>query len=530
MERDAHSLALPTAAVEPAHADVDARTLEFLETPDSRPEDRQFDTSHLNQNIKSRTARGGAVTLSAQGVKFLLKLGATAVLARLLTPADYGLIAMVTVLTGFVEMFTDAGLSMATIQQEKITHAQVSTLFWINLALSALVMILVAASAPLIAWFYDEPRLIAVTLALSVNLLLVGLGVQHRAVLRRRMQFGRLAFIDVVSLTAGTVCAIFMAVYGLAYWSLVGLTATTAFTAAVLAFALTGWVPGWPVRGSGVRPMLAVGSNLTGASMIGYFGRSGDSLIVGQVFGAQSLGLYNRSLNLMLAPWNQLLGPLHGVIEPALCRVRLDPRRFKEVYQQYVSLGAAVSVPATLLIAFNARTVVTVFLGADWLDAVPIFVALSAATIMAGLRPAVGWLFTPLGRAHLHLSWSLLSTPVVFGAYLVGACFGPIEVAIGFGIAEIVLFIVGIEYSVRGTFLCRKDVWICILPAAIGSAVGSGTFFYASRYGEAVASVFFVVVAVVLIAVVQRGLHIPAIWDHLTQNSAFDREANHDIE
>ena len=132
-------------------------------------------------------------------------------LARLLTPADFGLIAMIAVVTGFVEMFKDAGLSVATVQRATVTHAQASTLFWINVALSLAVTLVVAALAPAIAWFYDEPKLTAITLALSATIVFGGLAVQHQALLRRRMEFGRLAFIEIASLAAGVVTAVLMA-------------------------------------------------------------------------------------------------------------------------------------------------------------------------------------------------------------------------------------------------------------------------------------------------------------------------------
>src|SRR5690606_19203223 len=195
-----------TAVVQTAPEDATAsNSLETTGRIDSR--DAYFDTEHLTKHLRRRTMRGGAITVSSQGVKFALRLGSTAVLARLLTPADFGLIAMVTVVTGFVEMFKDAGLSMATIQRERITHAQVSTLFWINVALSALIMLLIAALAPAIAWFYGEPRLLPITLALSGTMIFGGLAVQHQALLRRQMQFGRLATIEITSMAAGIAAA-----------------------------------------------------------------------------------------------------------------------------------------------------------------------------------------------------------------------------------------------------------------------------------------------------------------------------------
>lgn len=121
-----------------------------------------FDTEYLKTDLKGRSVRGGAVALSARVVKLALQIGSTMVLARLLTPADFGLIAMVAAVTNFALMFKDVGLSMATVQMSDINHKQISTLFWINTGVGLLITALFVASAPAVAWFYGEPKLTAI--------------------------------------------------------------------------------------------------------------------------------------------------------------------------------------------------------------------------------------------------------------------------------------------------------------------------------------------------------------------------------
>src|SRR5262245_52287907 len=136
-------------------------------TPETSPKHEYFQTDHLKANLANLVARGGAVTVATQAIKFLLSLGSTVVLARLLTPNDYGLIGMVAVITGFMTMFRDLGLSTATIQKEEINEAQISTLFWINVAFSLSIMVITVALAPAVAWFYGEARLTWITIAYS---------------------------------------------------------------------------------------------------------------------------------------------------------------------------------------------------------------------------------------------------------------------------------------------------------------------------------------------------------------------------
>src|SRR5687767_5349859 len=165
--------------------------------------DRHFG-GHLATDLKGRSVRGGAVTLLNRAGNFVITTATTVFLARLLDPADFGLLAMVFAMTGFIQIFRDMGLSTATLQRETITHDQVSTLFWINTALGAAISVLSAVVlAPLVAWFYGEPRLYAVTAVMGLTFLLSGLNCQHGALLRRRMQFGLLTAVELSSLALG---------------------------------------------------------------------------------------------------------------------------------------------------------------------------------------------------------------------------------------------------------------------------------------------------------------------------------------
>src|SRR5206468_2493229 len=183
---------------------------------------KHFTTDHLLTNLRGRTISSVAVTMSAQAAKFALSLASIVILARLLTPRDFGLVAMVTTVTGFLLVFKDAGLSIATVQRESITHAQVSNLFWINVGISFLCTLVVAASAPLIARFYHEDRLVPITLFLSTTFLLSGSTIQHQALLKRQMRFKAIALIEISSMAIGVFVGIAMAAKGYRYWSLVG--------------------------------------------------------------------------------------------------------------------------------------------------------------------------------------------------------------------------------------------------------------------------------------------------------------------
>jgi len=211
-----------------------------------------FETEHLKLDLKGRSVRGGAATLAGQGGRFLIQMVSTVVLARLLTPADFGLIAMVTAVTGFAEFFKDLGLSMATVQKAEVTHEQVSVLFWVNVAMSVLIALITAALGPVIAWFYGDPRLATVTVALSLAFVFGGLTVQHQALLRRQMRFTALAIIPVIAMAAAVMAAIIAGSLGAGYWALVIMELTRAATSAAAVWLVCRWWPGLPTRGAGV--------------------------------------------------------------------------------------------------------------------------------------------------------------------------------------------------------------------------------------------------------------------------------------
>src|SRR5437763_5872696 len=146
---------------------------------------RHFRTDHLKANLGARSARGGAVTLIAQVCKFVLSTLSAIVLARLLTPQDYGLIGMVAIIVGFLGMFQYLGLSTATVKWAELNHEQVTALFWMNVALSLAIALLTICAAPLAVWFYKEPRLLGIMFGYAGATVLLGFSIQHEATLIR---------------------------------------------------------------------------------------------------------------------------------------------------------------------------------------------------------------------------------------------------------------------------------------------------------------------------------------------------------
>ena len=321
------------------------------------PNEKHLCTNHLLSDLKGRTISGAVVTIAAQVGQFVLNLGSIMILARLLTPKDFGLFAMVTTVMSFLRVFKDAGLSTATVQREGITYAQVSNLFWINVAMSGAISLLMAAGSPAIAWFYREPRLVGITLILSSTFLLSGLTVQHTALLNRQMRFKAMAVIQVGSMLVGTAVGVVMAWTNYGYWALVWGNFVTVAASVVLTWIAIPWRPQAPIGGSGTRSLIGFGANLTTGGFLYSFARGADALLIGRFCGPDSLGLYTRAGALLNRPLDQFLGPLQSVFVPALSRIQMQPERYRRTFLRVYEAMALVSCLSTgLLFALSSPT------------------------------------------------------------------------------------------------------------------------------------------------------------------------------
>lgn len=398
-----------------------------------------FDTEYLREDLKGRSVRGGMTTMSAQVIKFVLSTAGIVVLARLLTPNDYGLIGMVTVVVNFAAMFKDAGLSMATVQKDKITHDQISTLFWINILISAFLGICILAASPLVARFYGRQELTAVTAALSVSFVISGLMIQHQALMRRHMQFGKLAIIQIASQVITLGVTIVLALLGWRYWALVGGSIAAALAGVLLTFFFCPWIPGGMKKGTGVRDMLKFGGHLTGFNFINYFARNADNMLIGKFIGANALGLYTKAYSLFMLPISQIRGPLNQVALPVLSSLRNQPDRYVKYYQRLLDIMASLTIPLTLYSVIEAKFLISLLLGAQWLGAVSVFRILAIAGLIQALATTWGVVVISCGFTQRYLVWGLINAIVCVVSFVLGLPFGIEGVAAFYTVANYIM-------------------------------------------------------------------------------------------
>lgn len=410
---------------------------------------RPIGAKPLMGDLKRRTISGATVTLMAQGLKIGIGMASTMVLARLLSPDDYGLVAMVTAITGFVGIIGDGGLSVATVQRDQIDHAQVSNLFWINTVMSALMGVVVLVCSPLVGWFYHDPRLTWVTVAMSAPFFIGGIAVQHRALLQREMRFTALAAIDVSAIVVSLATGVALALAGWNYWALVGMTIANSLCTCVSVWFISSWRPSLPRRNTGVGSMLRFGGSLTLCSLLSMITNAVDKLLLGKFVGTASVGLYSRAQNLMLQPFQQIMPTMQTVGLPLLSRLASQPERFRSTYLDLLRLSVfASSFLASMLIA-NADLIVNICLGSKWMESVGIFRYFAIPVFTAPLTTVCVMNLTARGDQSSLIRWWTLNSVVSIIAIGIGLAWGTQGVAAAISLSGLCIRVPLLYYFVE---------------------------------------------------------------------------------
>jgi O-antigen/teichoic acid export membrane protein len=432
-----------------------------------------FLTSHT-ADLKGKTVRGGLARLGAQGAIMLLRVGSLMVLARLLSPKDFGLVGMVTAFTGVLTLFRDFGLSSAAVQRPTVTVEQISTLFWINILFGALLGLITVAMAPMIAAFYHEPRLFEVTVVLAMGFLFNAAGIQHSAFLQRQMRFTTLAAINVISLIVGSAIAIGGAKAGYGYWALVAMSVISPLVATIGFWTSAGWVPSMPNRRAGIRSMMRFGSTLTLNSLLAYLAYNAEKVMIGRFWGADAIGIYGRAYQLVSIPTDNLNSAVGEVAFSALSRLQDDRVRLKSYFLKGFSLVLGLTLPTTIGCALFADDVVFCLLGPKWKDTAAIVRLLAPTIAIFAIINPLGWLTYALGLVSRCLRIALVFAPIMIAGCIIGLPYGPKGVAFAYSGVMILWVIPHILWCVHGTAISLRDVLLAVSrPLASGILAGA---------------------------------------------------------
>jgi PST family polysaccharide transporter len=409
-------------------------------SPDGElPPDQELATEHLTQDLGRRSRRGGAVLLGAQMVRVLGQMGTLVVLARLLPPQAFGLLAMVAAIGLVLDLVKEFGLSSATIQKSDITHAQVSALFWVNAGVGAALAVLLFLAAPLIAQFYGQPELEGIARWLAVGFVASGLTVQHWALLRRQMRFGAIAGMETAADLVSFAAAIALAVAGWGYWALVVQRLIPPILLLFASWAICRWRPSRPARAPGVRSLLGFGASVTGSQLSTAFARSVDQILIGWLWGPAVLGLYERTTRLLLMPINTINAPVYAAAMPALSRLLDEPARYRSMFGQVMQKLGLLTMPVFALAAVTADWVVEILFGPSWHQAIPLVALFSVSATFLPVLMAASLLYLTQARTAEMLRATLLDASVTIAAIVAGLPWGVTGVAASIAVVGLLI-------------------------------------------------------------------------------------------
>lgn len=435
-----------------------------------------FQTDHLRAGLRAKTVRSAGAVIFSQAVSVVGQLVGTMILARLLTPVDFGLLAMAMTFSLLFENFGFIGVTEAIIQREDVDHGMITSLFWFNLLVSLFLTVAFMLLAPWIADFYGEPRVKGVAVGVALSIVACNLSTVHMGLLQRNMQFYETSLIAVAAKWINLLVAILLAWYGWGYWSLVvGAVAMTSSTTAGAWF-FCRWRPGAPSLDRRIVPLIRFALHTYGNYSLSYGSKNFGNLLIGWRFGSQSLGYFKKAYDLFSLPATLLTTNLASVALSSLSRIAGEPEKYRRTYLESVSTLAFIGMPLSAVLTVAGRDIILFVLGPQWVKAGEIFTYLGMGIGVMLIYATNGWLHLSLGRADRWLRWGMVEFVVTFMLIGIGMLFGPEGVALAWTLSFYVLIAPGLRYAGRPADLrfsgVLATIWkffLCALLAGLST-------------------------------------------------------------
>lgn len=449
-----------------------------------------IDSSFTFEGLK-RAVRGGTLaTLVAQLASQLVSIALLAILYRLIAPADFGLLGMVLPLVLFLRLFTTLGLNVATIGRAEISSAQVSALFWLNLALGAATTIATAALAPVLVWFYalrgtlpvgDERTLVWLTVALGATALVSAASAQHQALMERRLQLARVNGIRLAAQFAGALTSVVAAFAGAGVWALVAQQYVELVVLGAAAWMAEPWRPSRPDARVPVKELLQFGGHYTASSVVFFLSANFDKVLVGAVFGPTALGYYSQAFNLAMKPVLAVTTTATSVMLPALGRAAHDPTSYRQLVVVFYRLVAILLLPVGVGATIVAPEALVMLGGAEWAPAGATLRILAVLILAQGFINIAGSVFASAGRADRLLAASLLLLIVVAQGVAAGWFFAHefadsleidavLLIAAGYASATLIVLVPYLWFCFATVGMRLADWWLAIRRALVAAS------------------------------------------------------------
>ncbi len=429
---------------------------------------------HLKDGIGARTTRGGAIVMTSQFIKIFVQLAATFILARLLSPDDFGVVAIGYTVLAFLILFTEIGLTTITIQAKTLTQNTASALFYLNILITLLAVGVCALLSPLLLMIFNDERVPAIALALTATSPISAIGAQHNALLMRNMKWTEVQALNVGGLAVGSLVAVIAAwAFDIGYWALVMQALVTCLVVVVGAWLLCPWRPTLVRSWEGIGNALKMSLNISGTMALNVLHRQVDNLLIGSRWGTVELGYYTRAYTLLMLPMNLVAGPLSTALIPALSRLQDDLDKWRRAYLDAFAAVTIISGGIAAIMFGAADTLILIVLGPGWDRAAEVFSGLVIAMFAATPLSTVNWAYISLGRTGPMVVWGLFSTAVFVTSFFIGLPDGAPGVALAYGVAQLLVFIPGLWMATRGTNMTLADTLMACGPILLATlAVG----------------------------------------------------------
>lgn len=391
--------------------------------------------------------RGAGVSIAGQALNFALQIVSVVVLARLLTPADFGIVTMVTTFSLLFRSFGLNGFTELIMQREELTHSLASNFFWVNLGIGTILTLAFAGSGPLLALFFHDRSVAPAAAGMSLTIGIGCLGWIHMGLLQRAMRFRAVAIINVIALLVYVIVTIGLAVAGWHYWALVWGTVANVLATAVGAWIMCQWVPGRPSRASGTGSGIKFAMNVYAHFAFSYSTRNMDNLLVGWQFGAGALGFYKKAYDLFVLPESQLLAPLSAVVVSTLSRVNADREQFQRYFLRAVSVLALIGMGIGADFALVGKDLIRFLLGPGWEEAGRIFALFGPGIGVMLLYNTHGWVHLSIGRPERWFRWGLMEFVCTASLFLLALRWGPSGIALAWTTSYFLLMFPGFWYA-----------------------------------------------------------------------------------
>ncbi|MDQ8203605.1 lipopolysaccharide biosynthesis protein [Pelagicoccus sp. SDUM812003] len=422
-------------------------------------------------SLKTKTITGALSTGFGQGVKVVLRLLSIAVLARYLSPEDYGLVALVTSIAGILAIFQEAGLSTAILQKPEVNQIELSSIYWTNVALGFAVFVLTAGFGPIASRIFDQELLVYLLPCYGLAAFIRSFTVQRVTLLQREMKFTELVKADLISLVASTVAAIVAAMNGLGVWSLVVMNLSYTLIYNLMVTVYQKWHPDFRYHHASALPLLRFGASIMGSKLIGRIGESLDAIIVTYFLGVSPAGYYNRAQSILNGPMRQIVNPIISVARAGTFRAADERAKLEKAVGLVLTLTSLVCGSIVLLSFALAYPIVMTLLGPEWALCVPLFMALAPFAL---IEPCSSYLTTVLvsrGDAAALFKWKLFSVTTIVISLFIGLKWGILGVACSYSLSGLfVRFPLLFAYSSRKIGIPFLRLMSGVLPSlAVGA-------------------------------------------------------------